>query len=93
MARIEVDPDQVTEVGRALVRLGDRAGDVGEDLRRRSCIGQPPRTGAALGSLEAAWGSASRELQSELSTLGQAALAAGFLYRRTDEDVIPVSAP
>jgi hypothetical protein len=93
MASIEVDPDEVTEVGRALVRLADRADDVGEALRRRSCIAQPPRTGAALGSLEAAWSSAARDLRSELSTLGQAALAAGFLYRRTDDDVIPVSPP
>lgn len=93
IASIEVDPDEVSEVGRALVRVAARAEDVGEALRRTSCMGQPPRTGVALGELELRWQGAAEALQAELSTLGQSALAAGFLYTMTDNDVIPVSPP
>lgn len=94
MASIEVDPDQVTAAGDALGRLAGNAEEVGRALRLGAGgATRPPLTAAALEAMVADWQAGSEYLGGELASLGQAAQAAGFLYRLTDDSVIPASPP
>lgn len=94
MPRIEVDPDQVTAVGNAIVGTSERVAQIGQPLGALAGAGsQPPLTSAALESLATQWPAGARRLAGELRSLGQSAQAAGFLYRQTDASVIPVSPP
>jgi len=94
MSAIEVDPDEVTDVGNAITGLAGRAAHVATALGGVVAGDpRPPLTGAALDHLTVEWAAGAGRLEGELTALGQAALAAGFLYRRTDESVIGVSPP
>jgi|GEM_PF-5181167 len=94
MAEIEVDPDQVTAVGDAIVGTAERVAQVGQPLGALGgATSRPPLTAAALASLATEWPAGAERLGGELRSLGQCAQAAGFLYRQTDDAVIPVSPP
>jgi hypothetical protein len=94
MAEIEVDPDQVTAVGNAIVGTAEQVAQIGQPLGALGGATSRPRlTAAALASLAAEWPTGSEHLGGELRSLGQSAQGAGFLYRQTDEDVIPVTPP
>ncbi len=94
MGAIEVDPDEVTAVGNAIAGVAEGVGQIGAPLSALvGCAMRPPLTAAALASLSAEWPAGTERLGGELRSLGQTAQAAGFLYRRTDDSVIPVSPP
>ena len=94
MGAIEVDPDEVTAVGSAIAGVAAGVAQTGAPLAGLGgCASRPPLTTAALTSLAAEWPAGAERLEGELRSLGQTAQAAGFLYRRTDDSVIPVSPP
>jgi len=91
---IEVDPDEVTAVGNAIAGVAEGVAQIGAPLAGLGgCAARPPLSVAALASLSAEWPAGADRLEGELRSLGQTAQAAGFLYRRTDDSLIPVSPP
>jgi hypothetical protein len=91
---IEVDPDEVMAVGNAIAGVAEGVAQIGAPLGGLGgCGWRPPLTAAALASLATGWPAGAERLGGELRSLGQTAQAAGFLYRRTDDSVIPVSPP
>jgi hypothetical protein len=94
MAEIEVDPERVTAVGDDIVATAEQVSQIGRPLGALGAgAARPPLTAAALASLANEWPTGTERLGGELRSLGQSAQAAGFLYRRTDESIIPVSRP
>ena len=94
MSRIDVDPAQVEATGRALVALLPTLAQVGWSARAVGTqADEPPATSAALTFLSQAWTTGAGNLSDELRSLGDAASGAGFLYRLTDDQAIPLSAP
>lgn len=93
MASIEVDPDEVTALGNELKRLATFAEPISAALPPAGSVPAPHATAEALTSLAGEWQAAARSLEDELSTLGQDALMAAFLYTQTEGEVIPVEPP
>jgi len=93
VSRIEVIPDQVTRMGEGIVGVAQSSADLAGLARTLgSAAHQPPATAAALGWLASAWGAGALRLEEDLMSLGRSSEAAGFLYRLTDSNAIPVSA-
>jgi hypothetical protein len=94
MGRIDVEPGEVEATGQAIVALAPTATHVGWSARAVSSLAdEPPQTSAALTYLSSQWTAGAAALEEELLSLGNAARAAGFLYRLTDDTAIPFSAP
>jgi hypothetical protein len=94
MSRIDVDPGEVEATGRAIVGLAPTATQVGWSARAvGSRVDEPPQTSVALSELSSQWTAGAASLEAELQSLGDAARAAAFLYRLTDDTAIPFSPP
>ena len=94
MSRIDVDPGQVEATGQAISGLLPTVTQVGWSARSvANRADEPPATSAALSFLAQAWSTGAGNLEDELRSLGDAARGAAYLYRLTDDQAIPFSAP
>jgi hypothetical protein len=94
MSRIDVDPVQVEATGQAIGAQLPTVTQVGWSTRSvANQADEPPATSAALSFLAQAWSAGADNLADELRSLGDAARGAAYLYRLTDEQAIPFSAP
>ncbi len=93
MGGLEVDPEQVADVGNAIVGVADRLAEAGDPLARVGGVAEPPLSAVALRSLAAEWSVGTEHLAGDVRSLGQSAQGAAFLYTLTDQQVIPVTPP